>query len=389
MLPSPEKRVPSQEPTQRFAFLDALRGLAAFAVFLGHFFMGFGLPPFVEAYLRKTTFSLLWDGLAGVSIFFVLSGFVLSYRPLRPGASHRFPVARFYAARAFRLYIPYWLSLVLSLLCWRYLFVHFATEPPGDTIFFYARWLTAQTPSFSTLIGEFSMLHPLGFLIWIPQAWTLMAELYLSLLLPWLLILLKSRPRLFYATACVLLLFSGVQESFAILRAALFHFMLGIALAAHYPALARRSLFRRRHVAWAGLVVACVLLNFHTFPNLLFDWFGGFDYRLRYVAALGAALAIAVLIGQPAFARVLETRPLRFLGRISYSLYLCQYLVLFIFTPRCLILLNGLGMGADSARLVALAASTGALLLLSHTLWWLAEQPSVQLGRWIRNAAPR
>lgn len=89
----------------RYPELDGLRGLAVLAVVVRHltstydqFFPDAPPPPF--------TFE---DGKYGVQVFFVISGFVILLTARRAGG----PVP-FVIARAARLYPPYWVSLALT-----------------------------------------------------------------------------------------------------------------------------------------------------------------------------------------------------------------------------------------------------------------------------------
>lgn len=86
--------------------LTGLRGYAAFLVYLAHMyhFNYFGIPPTVASWVAKF-------GPAGVSLFFVLSGFVLAIN---------YPIARlrfrsFYFARFARIYPAYILGILLAI----------------------------------------------------------------------------------------------------------------------------------------------------------------------------------------------------------------------------------------------------------------------------------
>jgi peptidoglycan/LPS O-acetylase OafA/YrhL len=63
--------------------LDAVRGGAAVVVFTGHYFRNFA--PGFEHSVNGTPFYTLFNGPAAVILFFVLSGFVLSRRPIKTG----------------------------------------------------------------------------------------------------------------------------------------------------------------------------------------------------------------------------------------------------------------------------------------------------------------
>src|SRR5689334_1887681 len=91
--------------TKRLAFLDALRGIAAFSVAFQHggeVILGHGFR----------SWSNHWFGFGkfGLIAFFITSGFIIPYS-LERGAS----VARFWVGRFFRLYPAYWTSLILIL----------------------------------------------------------------------------------------------------------------------------------------------------------------------------------------------------------------------------------------------------------------------------------
>jgi len=82
--------------------LTALRFFAAFWVFCFHSFLWMGD--------RSVVADLSSVGYAGVSVFFVLSGFILSYNYL----GSDFTLKEFWAARAARIAPVYWLTLLLA-----------------------------------------------------------------------------------------------------------------------------------------------------------------------------------------------------------------------------------------------------------------------------------
>lgn len=102
--------------TQRIGFPDAIRGLAALSVMLGHYFLIFfadnsyishliGLPPLHGLVFPPWPFSLAADigivlGQFGVGVFFIISGFVI---PL----SYDGHAGRFLLRRALRIYPVY------------------------------------------------------------------------------------------------------------------------------------------------------------------------------------------------------------------------------------------------------------------------------------------
>lgn len=100
------------------AYLDGLRGLAALFVFFCHlcfmgFWVGWGWGSNGENYyFLKLPFIRLWaEGSGAVALFFVISGYALSYRPIkliRAGNNADLQVALSSQTfrRAFRLFLP-------------------------------------------------------------------------------------------------------------------------------------------------------------------------------------------------------------------------------------------------------------------------------------------
>lgn len=104
-----------QVPADRLAYADGLRAVAALWVFMFHASKSESLGR-VRAELPATLNHLLFEvGDAGVSMFFVLSGFVMALTVGRaaPGAPW---TGRFLLRRLVRLTPPYQASIVLSLL---------------------------------------------------------------------------------------------------------------------------------------------------------------------------------------------------------------------------------------------------------------------------------
>jgi peptidoglycan/LPS O-acetylase OafA/YrhL len=99
---------------KRYVFIDALRGFAALAVVLFHVAkstMVSGIDPYLPTFV--TTAAL--NGVAGVFVFFVLSGFVIAHCTCREEVTASF-AARFMVRRSVRLDPPYWASMLLAVL---------------------------------------------------------------------------------------------------------------------------------------------------------------------------------------------------------------------------------------------------------------------------------
>src|SRR4051812_15465120 len=119
----------------RLEFLDSVRGLAALSVVASHFVLAYGVPP-GSRFMNNSPLHIWWDGSAAVSMFFVLSGFVLSLKYFRHTDAPRlddFTYLGFAAARALRIFVPYLVVLAGSALAARWTAQGLATRPPGST----------------------------------------------------------------------------------------------------------------------------------------------------------------------------------------------------------------------------------------------------------------
>jgi peptidoglycan/LPS O-acetylase OafA/YrhL len=102
---------------QRSASIDALRGLAIFFVLMNHVNMRLFLAkiPYFEAIAGQLRDALVWNGQNGVQIFFAISGFLITSTTLsRWGAPSSIRVRDFYLLRFARI-APLLLALLLTL----------------------------------------------------------------------------------------------------------------------------------------------------------------------------------------------------------------------------------------------------------------------------------
>ena len=107
---------------------------------------------------------------------------------------------------------------------------------------------------------------------------------------------------------------------------------------------------------------------------------------------VGAALLLAAVVALPAAHRLLSTRPLRLLGRVSFSLYLLHFLVLGSLGAQTFILLHGRVPYA-----VAVVLTAAVTIAVSVTIAWVytvtVDEPLVRrlssVNRLVRRCAAR
>lgn len=96
----------------RYVAVDAFRGFASLAVVFFHLHKGGHLAQLEGAF--PAIAALLSQGVAGVYVFFVLSGFVIAHSMGREEVGLRY-AARFMLRRSIRLDPPYWASILLAI----------------------------------------------------------------------------------------------------------------------------------------------------------------------------------------------------------------------------------------------------------------------------------
>lgn len=358
-----------------FAYLDSIRGLAAMAVITEHYVIAYGLPcqgQFCQHVLDTPPFNFWWDGAAAVSMFFVLSGMVLSLKYFRSG--HRpdlnhFSLLNYTVGRLTRLWPPYLAVLILSAV----LYVEAADIPFASTILPASAWLTETwrsnplTPE--QMLSEAMLLKMPDNIVLLPQAWTLTIELVLSLLLP-LGLLLAERGVVW------LLFFAGFAVTLLGVSAFLWHFLMGLCIARYYS-IVTDYLSARRWRRWLVLVAAIV---FYTSGGL----FQGVNIRESIVWAssgVGSALLLLFALSSENTQMVLSNPILRQIGRVSYSAYLIHMVILLCITPRVLNWLEPLLADHLKLWVGGYLSSVVIIVVLSVLSYRFLEIPSMSMGR--------
>ena len=305
MAEAAELTAPSAVEPRRRLFIpevEALRGVAALAVVLFHVFATiepnaktfetYGSLQGAVIFLTTTIF----NGTAAVTLFFVISGFVLSCN-VDPAQSIAFPgYSSFVVRRLFRIMPALWGSVVMTVVAWRILGI--ATYSPHDVYRFFILQDTRINGTF----------------------WSLQVELFASFLYPFLLFLSRSLDTVFNGLLLGGLIALSLGNSpFVVMFLYCFH--LGLLVPIWGPAMMRALGPAGRRLAFPialGLLVIPVQLSRLGYMNsrehLLFEAVASF-YLLSHIL-YAASSRTRNWLGRP---RV------RWLGQVSYSLYVIHY----------------------------------------------------------------
>jgi peptidoglycan/LPS O-acetylase OafA/YrhL len=343
--------------------LDGWRGIAILIVVLSHDALHVAGP------LSTRWFQI--NGRAGVDIFFALSGILICTRLLREESrSGTIDLRQFYLRRFFRIQPAAWV----------YLFVVVVLMLLGVLDHEFRGILTSLLLVRNYLPLNFS---PQGW--YSAHFWSLAVEEHFYLILPgFLLFVRKRRATAFLAVTFVLLVWQVIQRKHPWLQygwAPEDHTdiaVTGILLASYFAILLHRPVVRAWCERWLNpyvtVGVTVVLLLIRGQGRLIFD--------LLLLCAYPLALVSTMLHPHTLFSRLLDWKPLRALGLISYSVYLWQML---FFTHTA-----GAIPPTHSAIVNAIQQSTPlryiAVLGCSTASYFLIEQPLIRFGRTVTNS---
>lgn len=362
--------------THRFKSLDSIRGLAALAVLFGHISGMFIWPEKWIKWMKWPLLNMAFDGRSAVTMFFVLSGFVLAY-PYVSGAGARLNVPLFYARRIIRIWLPWFCAFVLALICRCWLFQPFATHPPANCSYWQlpVRWQ-------EVLLQCVFLFHNGPGQI-LPQDWSLGIELIGSALIPLLVILAWKPLHWLWLSLLAAVLFVIVpQESYFNSGSFYTSFILGVLLARHHGALIAKMKQLKFHHRLFVLLAGVALYQ----ARRIEDHFGYNEAMADQVAwvicSIGCVFIIAASLSSRRIDAFLITRPVLWVGHISYSIYLLQSMVIICFLPPLFAALNRLGFGASPWLLpFSWVCGLTLTLALAWPFYLLVEVPSVNLGR--------
>jgi exopolysaccharide production protein ExoZ len=323
-------------PRHRVAYIDGLRAIAVLSVVMFHTAKYSGMA-------ATAPLALLFRSAShGVDLFFVLSGFCLSYPTLarvRRDNDTKFGLATFAARRIVRIIPAYWIAIAV-IAVFGIILTQLHVQLP----------LAMPQHGFSALdVGMQALFIDRGAQLLNGSFWTLPIEFRWYFLFPFFLWLWVKSPKAFLAVMIALFGLLAVPAHRADLIA-LPAFLLGIVAAA-------LTVNRIRLGFWPAIVtVVSVVAAVATLGN------AGWDYTpnpLWYAAAFAFVMAVST---HDLAARALSVRILATVGLASYSIYLVH--------EPAIAFLEEHSVGP------ALAGSIG--IVLGFAFWAIAERPFVE-----------
>jgi peptidoglycan/LPS O-acetylase OafA/YrhL len=365
-----ESDIPGPNPSERMPALDGLRGVAALMVLVSHCMLL--IPTVSEAFggtgkggrglawvVTYTPLHAFWAGSEAVVVFFVLSGFVLTRAADRP----RFSWRAYYPSRLLRLYLPVAGALVFAA-------ITFDAVPRNHSAGL-SSWLKAYQ---QITVGVRNVAHDLllvrGANLVLPPLWSLKWEVIFSLLLPLAVFGASRRWPIGLAQTVVLLGVTILGADTAGRKGYLLYlpmFGIGAVMARHHHLLSRLG---RRLTTTRGVLV--VVLGVVT---LTASWTAHDQSSAVYrpFEVIGAVLIVFAFGYWRPLRTAGESRPLQWLGKRSFSLYLVHY-------PIVLSTAILLGSLSRFAFVIAIPLS----LFGAHLFFRFVEGPSHRLSQSVK-----
>lgn len=339
----------------RFPEVDGLRGWACVSVMLSHLFFGVFInadPPFISPYWRPLMEPFLGGTLA-VAVFFTLSGDVLSasywMHPSRVG------LARHIVKRYTRLTIP---ILAASTVVFLLIKTGLTFNHEAGTVLHGEAWLG------SFLRGDFSVLDVLWFSCitvffdtqadraLIPFLWIMRFEMVGSLLVLVYLFADVQIRRRYAAIVFMLLICLGADSMLACFPLGM---LCGIARAeGGFAWLRRRAI--TEPIAIAGFALALVI---GTWCNRTWQGF-------LAPSIVAGGLAVVCVYTSRGLTRAFSAPVSRWLGQISYPIFLLHFPVIVSFTSGMVLLAHAHGLLSPAMIWLIVAASAALCLFMSR-----------------------
>lgn len=346
---------------QRIYFLDSLRGIAAIMVVFYHF-IGWHYSTNIKFHLS----SLLFNGSDAVSFFFVLSGLVLSIGLFK--TVDKLNIWNYTYRRVLRLYPAYVLIVLLNFLYWNRGAIDLTLV---KELFF----------NNSQNIWQELLLLRANHKFYVP-GWTLEVEMALSLLMPLVIIIAKHNVKYLYFLLLMPFLISGHISSF------IFHFTLGTLIAYHYDTIKSYDFKSSKWFKFRYFIYLIIFIFYSIRHIERMSAFGPFYYKLMeyfridlfHYTGLASAAILIIVINSQRIQNILHNKIFKFLGDISYSVYLTHWLFVVYIMDNWTLLLSyfpSFYIGFISLLVICITAT----IISSYLVYKFIELPFIKLSK--------
>ena len=361
---------------RKFDFIDATRGLAILCVILVH--SSQSIAP-----LNATLAWLMSEGARGVQLFYIASALTLCMSWAARSQIDKSPIRSFYIRRFFRIAPMFYLAILGSALVNGLHANYWA--PNGIEWWFF--------PITATFLHGF---HPETITSVVPGGWSIAVEMNFYLVLPLLLMFVRSMKTAGVLFAVSMLLYyvnlllvprmfsypesqQYLVDSFAFLN---FFGQLPVFAIGIFGYFVLREKYSRERIATFGGSVFLVLLALFLYP--LYDFPSSFfaEQLLKPIHHIVAGALFCVFVIMLAYwpTGLLVNKVTIWLGKLSFSMYLLHFAVLKIFQKIGFI---GALPKTNLGSILYFAGAVGVTFAVSFFTYQFVERPGIRLGAWL------
>ena len=341
--------------------LHALRGMAALIVLLCH------IQARIDEGFPQFTFVHIFNGSAAVTFFFVLSGLVVGASLAKTGVTANTTLV--YAhRRVFRIMPLMLVTVTLGGLYLLYIDPHmpYSLNPKS--------------------YGEFNLMKFIAGYVGYslkanPPTWSIFVELVASALIPLMILTGKNLRLIAFAVAACIALSLLPFEFQHYWNFYMISFYLGLSLLLWGKPVAAIAARLPASAFW--LLIIGLFTAFYLARLMTGAGYG--DLWIVYYESILVALLIAVIYYSPERFKFLSSSTMKFLGDISYSLYLTHSLLLILLLNACIYVLGATTIGA----IVFVTSSVGISLVLATISYHQIEMKGMHFGEDLRKQTLR
>ncbi|KAI0179304.1 acyltransferase [Hypoxylon sp. FL1284] len=424
------------------AYLDGMRGLAALFVFFCHYFYtafriaeGWGRDGDNHQFWRLPFIRLLYSGPSMVCIFFVISGYALSLKPLKQARNRSFDgfsqtMTSFIFRRFFRLYLPPFISTFGVLILLRLGIYEMTRDFASDRQYVHnviehhpVLEETTRAQLWHWMREMYDFVHIWGWekfggaTGYDVHLWTIPVEFRCSMML-FLVMLGTARLRSGFRFLCIGILMWFVLRSD---RWEMLLFLSGTVIAeldlirgAHEPSAPQQpsaplallpigntpesAPAKRSSGSYFWVVLSIPALYLMSEPDagptgvpgweyletLIPEWFSD---KYRYYQMIGSILFVVCAARSAGWQRVFNTPLVQYFGRISYALYLMHGPVThtagFAIQRRAWALTGTEGYAYNSGMVLASLINIPLVIWAADVFWRAVDTPTVRFAKWL------
>lgn len=360
---------------EKIYYLDGLRGVAAFIVVIHHYILGY-YPTYASSQpIATTPLNILYNGNTAVCIFFVLSGYVLSNKFFKTKDNN--VLIEGTTKRYFRLLLPVFASIFVA-----YLFLAtglFTNQEVGQLTnsYWLSHFYTFDANFFEMLKQGLYRVFLYGESSYNINLWTIYLEFLGSLLVfSFLAFFGKMKKRYI---VYILLFFVFYQTYYLA-------FLLGVLLCDLKHLENGQKYFIKNKVALFALFALAIFFASYpygppientVYEKINFAFLNVTFYQFYHI--IGGFLLVYVLLASNVMQKFFSYRPMIFLGKISFSLYVFHLVIICSFSASLFEMLLPY-FSYKMSFIIMFLCSLVLLLPLSYLSYKYIDLSSVKLG---------